>query len=802
MYKNDDHQPNEIVNIDSFDRKSGSLAERILFNNRPVILLICLALTVFLGFSATGIKLNASFEQMIPRQQPFIKNFLSHYEVLQGQGNAIKIVVQADKGTIIDPHYLKVLKQINDAVFLLPGVDRSNMSSLWTSNTRWLAVTPQGLQGGPVIDISYNGSPQQLEVVRQNIQRSGQVGRLVGMDFKSSLIYVPLLSTDMMSGGAIHYGELARELNQIRNQYANQGVSLHIIGFGMVVGDMINGIDEIILFFAISLVISIGILYGFTRCIRSTCLVVVASLIGVTWQMGLLPLIGYDLNPYSVLVPFLVFAIGMSHGAQKMNGVMQDIGRGAHPLIAARFTFRRLFMAGFAALSCDAISFVVLITIHIEAIRQLAILASLGVAILIFTNLIMLPILLSYIGVSARAATRSLTSQTAQDQPARAQWLWRFLDLFTRRQYAAAAIGMALVIATGAWFVGKHVQVGDISPGAPELRQSSQYNIDNAYMTSHYRIGGDSLVVLVDTKPDQCNDYNTLSVIDDLQWRLDQMKQVLSTSSLASFSQVGEMLITQDIPKWDDLIPNQSDLNAMLSYAPIADRNFSCSFLPIYVNLRDHRAGTLTKVIDNIQSFVNDPHNQSDQFKISLAGGNAGIIAATNIAIEHANIQMLALVYACVILFCFITFRSWRAVLCAVLPLVLTSLVAQALMVVLGIGIKVATLPVIALGVGIGVDYALYVLSITLGQLRAGVGLSVAFHKTLLFTGRVVLLTGLTLAVSVMTWAFAPIKFQADMGLLLSFMFVFNMLGALILVPSLACFLLPPALFPAHRQRV
>jgi predicted RND superfamily exporter protein len=180
---------------------------------------------------------------------------------------------------------------------------------------------------------------------------------------------------------------------------------------------------------------------------------------------------------------------------------------------------------------------------------------------------------------------------------------------------------------------------------------------------------------------------------------------------------------------------------------------------------------------------------------MSLAGGNAGIEAATNIVIEQANRTMLLLVYATVILFCFIVFRSWRAVLCAVLPLVLTSILAQALMVWLHIGVKVATLPVMALGVGIGVDYALYVLGIVMKQLRAGASLSDAYHRTLLFTGKVVLLTGFTLAAGVVTWSFAPIKFQADMGLLLSFMFLWNMLGAMVLLPSLAYFLLPPKVF-------
>jgi predicted RND superfamily exporter protein len=164
---------------------------------------------------------------------------------------------------------------------------------------------------------------------------------------------------------------------------------------------------------------------------------------------------------------------------------------------------------------------------------------------------------------------------------------------------------------------------------------------------------------------------------------------------------------------------------------------------------------------------------------------------------------MLWLVYAAVLLLSYITFRSWRAVLVAVLPLVVTSFLAEALMVALGMGVKVATLPVIALGVGIGVDYALYILSVMLSCLRQGMSLSVAYHRALVFTGKVVMLTGVTLAIGVITWVASPIKFQADMGILLAFMFLWNMVGALVLLPALAYYLLPtpaPGLAPAQAR--
>jgi predicted RND superfamily exporter protein len=789
-----------IADIADFDRHSGSRVERLLFNNRPLILLGCVFLTLFLGFQATKTRLNASYDSMIPLHNPFIVNYFKHYDDLQSQENAVRIAVTANKGTIIDAHYLSVLQHINDEVYLLPGVDRPYMTSLWTSNTRWVAVTPDGLSSGPVIFDQFSGSKDELAVVKKNLERSGKIGQLVSPDFTSSMIYVPLLERDNLTGKPLNYGELAAKLNLLRYKYASQGVTLHIVGFAMIVGDMINGLWKILFFFAISILLATAVLFWYTRCVRSTALVVTASLIAVVWQLGLLPLLGFDLTPYSILVPFLIFAIGMSHGAQKMNGVMQDIGRGTHPLVAARYTFRRLFMAGFAALTCDAVSFAVLMTIRINAIRDLALIASIGVAILIFTNLIMLPMLLSYTGVSKTAAIRSLRNETAPGDARVSHPLWNFLDLFTQRRFAIIAIAGAVVLGGAGWLVGRGVQVGDLAPGAPELRQNSQYNRDNAYILKNYAIGNDSFIVLVDTPVSDCYNIGTLITMDDLDWQLEQQPGVESATSIASFGEHATMLLTEDSPKWFADVDNQSTVRDYAQTVPPSLANFQCNFDPIYVSLTDHKATTLNQVVKTVEDFAAQPKNQSNDFKISLAGGNAGVAAATNIVVAQANERMLALVYASVIIFCFITFRSWRAVVCAVVPLVLTSILAQALMVMLNVGIKVATLPVIALGVGIGVDYALYVLSILLRQLREGATLSEAYHRTLLFTGKVVVLTGFTLAAGVVTWAFAPIKFQADMGLLLAFMFLVNMLGALILLPSLCYFLLPARLFrqPAH----
>ncbi|WP_085316734.1 efflux RND transporter permease subunit [Derxia lacustris] len=783
------HPPAALPAPGDLDARSGSLVERAIFNHRWLVLALCLLVTLALGWQASRLTLNASFEKTIPARHVFIHNYLEHRDELQGLGNAVRIAVENPAGSIYDAAYLDTLRQLSDEAFLLPGVARTGFRSLWTPNVRWVGVTEDGLEGGPVIPDGYTGSAGDLQALEANVARSGEIGQIVALDAKSSIVQLPLLSADA-EGRALDYGAFADRLEALRAKYEARGVKLHITGFAKVVGDLIDGVRAVLAFFAVAVAIAAAAVFWFTRCWRSTALVVTVSLVAVVWQLGLLPLLGQSLDPYSILVPFLVFAIGISHGAQKMNGIMQDVGRGAHKLVAARLTFRRLFLAGLTALLADAVGFAVLLVIDIQVIRELAVAASIGVAVLIFTNLILLPILLSYTGVSATAAARSLRAEQADAAGLAKHPAWAALDRFTQRGAATAAVTGALILAAAGYAVSTRLSIGDLDPGAPELRADSRYNRDVAFTNAAYGASSDVLAVMVKTPDGACSQYGALNKVDALEWQLRQLDGVESTGSLALLNRRVLSGLNEANPKWYEFLPNQDMLNTVTAGAPRGLYNDSCSLLTLYVYLRDHKAETLTRVVDHVQAFARD--NDGADASFLLAAGSAGIEAATNIVVKDAWHEMLLLVYGAVLLLSFITFRSWRAVLVAVLPLMLTSVLCEALMVALGMGVKVATLPVIALGVGIGVDYALYILSVTLARLREGASLSEAYYRALLFTGRVVMLTGVTLALGVVTWVASPIKFQADMGLLLAFMFLWNMLGALVLLPALAHFLLRP----------
>ena len=800
MAKHQDNNATPVIgDRKDFNLTSGNAVERLIFNNRLFFVVLCTCLTFVLGYQALGLRVNASFERMMPSSHEFIRNYMENKQDLAALGNSVRVMVENPNGTIFDPEYLQVLQEINDKINLAPGVDRAWMRSLWMPAVRWNEVTEVGMEGGPVMPNSYDGSAASLQELQVNVLRGNLIGDLVSLDMRSSVIVVPLMDKDPLTGEPFDYNQFAQFLEKdIRGKYEVAGsdgqpkVRVHIIGFAKLVGDLIDGLTLVMGFFAVAALIVASIIYGYTRCLRSSVLLVVASLSSVIWLLGLMQLLDYDIDPYSILVPFLIFAIGMSHGAQKMNGIMQDIGRGTDRYVAARYTFRRLFVAGLTALLANVFGFAILMVIDIPVIRDLAITTSIGVFVLIFTQLIMVPVMLSYIGVSPSAALRSVRNE--QERTEHGGFFKLVNDTLVKCTQPGISHGLvilALIVGYCAFDIRRDLQIGDLDAGAPELRAESRYNQDLAFFNSSFGRSTDQFAVIVKTKPGECSTFETLTEIDRLSRMLRDVPGVQSVVSLSSSVRFINSSYGEANPKWMS-IPRVSEVAAQTAQLAVMQSpelaNLTCSISPVVAYLADHRADTLQRVVMAVEAFASKHNTEDRQFL--LAAGPAGIEAATNQVVESATLTVLLLLYASVVILCLIAFRSWRAVIVALVPLVITSLLCEAIMVQMGIGVKVATLPVIALGVGAGVDYALYLLSVQLTLQRKGATLEEAYSGALRFTGKVVALVGLTLAAGVLTWVFSPIKFQADMGILLTFMFLWNMIGALVLIPALSHLLL------------
>ena len=769
-----------------------------IFRHRLPLVIAFALLTVCMGWFAAHTRVDASFNKMLPQQHEYIKNFIKYQDQFGG-ANRVVIALTTKQGSIFTPHFFKALQEVTDEVFYLPGVDRTQVKSLFTPNVRYIEVVEDGFSGGNVIPADFEPTPEGFAKVRENIIKSGKVGQLVANDFSGAIVSAQLLEIDPGTGERLDYTRVSKYLEEkIRSKFSGKddidvALGVHIIGFAKVIGDISDGAQNVIFFFLISFVITSLLVWIYSRSLRLTIPTIICSSIAVLWQLGALNALGFGLDPLSILVPFLVFAIGVSHAVQMVRAFRMEVFNGLSSLAAAELAFRQILIPGGVALITDTIGFITMLVIKIPIIQELGITASLGVGVIIITNLFLLPIFLSYIKLPGSYSTKAdwtkapfAPRESVAAKTATADRMWRRLLIVTKPRVSIIVILVWFAAGIYGYIKSADVRIGDLQSGVPELRQGSRYNVDSAIITERFSIGVDMISVLVEGGPDACVDYDVVSLMDRFEGVISEVPGVQSVISISSAAKVINSGFNEGSLKWRILPRNPQSLAQAIS--PIETStgllNSNGSVLPILIFLTEHKAETIQGVIAAVKKFRSE--NVSPKAKFILASGNIGVMAATNEVVAAAQGPILYWVFGTVITLCLITFRSIRATLCIVIPLAIVSFLAYALMAWLEIGLKTSTLPVVALGVGVGVDYGIYLFSKLQNALKRGDYFEDSLYVAYTQTGSAVVFTGLTLAIGVSTWVFSDLKLQADMGLLLGFMFLVNMLGAIILLPAMA----------------
>ena len=762
----------------------------VIFNHRKLWLIVFAFVTVGFAISASQLKVDAGFNKMVPLNHPYMKVY-KEYETVFGGANRVAIALVQKQGDLYNKEFMDKLKALTNDILVLEGVDKPSVRSLFTPNTRFIEVVEEGFAGGNVIPATFQGTPEDMVIVRGNVQKSSEIGRTVATDFSGALVIAGLFESIPKDGGRIeklNYFELSNKLDELRTKYEGPNHTVHIIGFAKAVGDISSGARGVIMFFLIAFVITAVLMLWFVKDLKLTLVSLVVAMMPVLWLLGTLPIIGFGIDPLSILVPFLIFSIGVSHAVQMTKSWEREVIGGADSLTAAKHSFAAIFIPGTLALVTNVLGFAVIMLIPIDIVRELGITASLGVAWMIITNKMLLPIMLSYLRMSNRALGKGET------QEHRVEKIWHIAALCVEKKRAGVIIAIsAVVLALGLW-KAQDLKVGDYGSGVPELRATSRYNMDNDVIVKKFAVGVNTLGVVAQTKGVQgaCTNYDIMSTIEKFDWYMQNVEGTQSVMSLPGLARNINAGFNEGNLKWRQL-PRDSTMMAQ-SVTPIDTAsgllNPDCSAMQVLVNTTDQQGETLKRLVAEVKNVAKD--SNSDKLEFKLATGNMGVAAATNEAVDSARYEMHAAIFGALLLMCWATFRSLRATLCILIPLAIVSVLCEALMPLLGIGLKVSTLPVIALGVGVGVDYGIYLFDRLEVHLEEGKELGAAFFEALKERGAAMIFTAVTMTLGVGTWAMSALKFQADMGILLAFMFFLNMLGAIFLLPALAAFLLKP----------
>ncbi len=758
---------------------------RMLFGHRRAWSVVFVLITALLGASATRLQVDAGFEKMIPLEHEYMQTFLAYRNTFGG-ANRVLVALRQHEGEIYNPAFFETLEAVTDEVFFIPGVDRATVTSLFTPNVRFIEVVEEGFAGGNVIPAGFQGTPEELEVVRENVLKSGRLGRLVANDHDGAMVTAELLEVDPATGERIDYLAVARMLEDIRARHQSDSVTIHIIGFAKAVGDITEGARGVLLFFALSFVVTALLLYRYSGSVKLSALTLLCAMVPVVWLLGLLPIIGFGIDPMSILVPFLIFSIGVSHAVQMTHAWRLEVIAGSSPAEAARNAFGKLCLPGTMALTTTAIGFLVIMRIEIDMVRELALTAGLGVALMLVTNMMLLTLLLSWTRLPPRELRRTEGREHEGD------WMWSRLRRLAEPHNARVVLVVTAALLVLAAWQSRDLRTGDLGAGIPELHDDSRYNLDSAAIVESFAIGVDVLSVIVQSHDvdGACTDFGIMDTIDRFEMTMRGVHGVQSVVGLPGVARGINAGWNEGNPRWRVLSRNPAVLAQSVTPVDTGTGllNTDCSAMQVLIFTRDHDGATIAHVVREVKAF-RDAH-RSAQLDFLLASGNVGVMAATNEAVDAASVTILLLVFGAISLLFFAEFRSWRATLCIVLPLTIVAVMCNALMAVLDIGLKVSTLPVVAIAVGIGVDYGIYLYERMANRFEQGDDLPEAFFQALRQRGTAVMFTAATMSVGVATWTMSALKFQADMGLLMAFMFIVNMLAALVLLPAFAAMLL------------
>lgn len=809
------------------------IAEKIVFANRPVILVLFALITVAMAYFASQLEVDAGFKKQVPLQHEYMQTF-QDYEAEFGGANRVLVAVIAKDGDMLDQQFMSTLENVTSDVINLAATDDARARSLFTPNVRFIEVVEDGLSGGNVIPQTFTPNvegfqalPDDFEQIRSNIIKANIVGRLVAKDFSGAMIWADLIPESDVN--KLDYQEVADQFEAIRQKYEDENHSVHIIGFAKMVGDISDGARSVIKFFALTIGFTWLLLFLYSTSVKLASLTVAAALVSVVWMLGALQLMGFGIDPMNMLTPFLIFAIAVSHGEQMINrfrgeiffggleeGTVEELRASAknavEPLEAARLSFRMLLIPGTVALLAGCIGFGAIMVIPIDMVRELAITATVGVALTILTDLVLLPVLLSYTKLRNLDRKREFRLR----QLTRFDRIWAALSRLSRPKVAWLVVAVGVLGWFFAWQHGNKVMIGDAQQGVAELHADARYNQDAVLIADRFALGVDILNVIAEAGPSACTtSFAAMETIDRFAWHMQNVEGVEQVITLPAAAKIVNAGWNDGLAAWR-VLPRDPDTLRQATQSFETDSgllNTDCSAIPITIFTSDHKATTIDRVVAAVKQFrqennayaegnlrvrlaeqaANEPGFTTDQVNLRLATGNVGVMAATNDTVRASEHTILYLLYAAVFVMCLISFRSPLSALCILLPLVLVTELGHSVMVELDIGMKVNTLAVVALGVGIGVDYGIYIFARMREAMQTeGRTLSESYFIALKTTGIAIFYTALTLAVGVAMWIFSDLKFQADMGIMLTFMFIVNMIAAIVFLPALCRLLLRP----------
>ncbi len=750
--------------------------------NRVTIMVAIAAITAVLGIFAARIDVQTYFDDLLPTNHPYIK-VNQEYKTSFGGANLVTLMVEAKEGDIFQPEILKVVHELTRGLQYVDAVNQFQIVSIASKKIKAYNASTEGIESSPIMWPDLPQSTEEIEQLRENVMRSPLAyGRYVAKDLQATLITVDFLDN------LIDYEVAYPQILELVEKVQHPSVDIRIVGQPALSGIVFGYLGETLMI-CVYIVLAVAfILLLASGTPRGVFLPILAAVVSGIWALGISHLLGINMDPLGIVIAFLIAARAISHAVQINLAFDTEKRHGApNSYEAARLSLAHLFRPGTLGLITDAGGILVVTLAPIPLLQKVALMGTIWVGSMIICNMIMNPLILSWLpgksehkhfDFGLNAAMTALLSGAGK--------------VATNKTLSGSLLVVCLVILLACFNTATNLTIGDAKPGSPLLWPEHSYNTDDAAIGQRFPGNERMYVVVKGDENDAMKNPEVLKSISAFQQHVESMPQVGTTTSLIDIIRPVNMLLNEGNPRFlktgDDNLANAEMLYMALASSDPGDvdRYTDLQFKDgaIQMTIRDRKGDTIRDVIETVDQFVE--HNPIEGAEFVLAGSFIGVLAAVNEEIFSGQAQSIALALLVLFTCCAIAYRSFQAGL-FFLPLVLLSnTITFAFMTVQGIGLNISTLPVAALGIGLGVDFAFYIVDNIKERLADGSKLEYAIQHTLLSTGRGIVITALTMFASVVFWYFfSSLRFQAEMGLLIALWMTVSALSSLFVIPAM-----------------
>ena len=755
------------------------LLEVGIFARPKVVLSAILAATLFFAWQLPAVKMYSDFADLLPQEHPYIE---LHNDIKDnfGGANVIVVGVEVEGGTIFTNETLALIHEVTQAVDNLPGVNHNLVASFTHRTTRKVWLTEMG---NIVSDPYYKPqdpplSEDGLVALSKAVVANPQVyGPLISPDMRTALVKAQL------NEGALDYEKTFAQLQQLRADYAREGVNIYATGQPVLVGWAYHYKDQIFQILAFTALIMVALLIFHFRSLHGVLVPLAGVLVSTIWGIGIISLFGYNIDPLGLVIPFLISARAMSHGIQLVERYYAELGEIGESHLAARKTFESLFRPGTLGVVSDAVGLLLIAIGSIPLNTKLAHYASLWALSIIFTVLLAVPLLLSVLPKPSKTTLKQNALRHVADYAS---------GVVIANPVRILLLAAVLTVAGG--YVASHVTIGESEPGSPILYQDHDYNVSSKAINDSFP-GSEELYIVAEHRDEGgMKKPEVLAALEDLERHMLLDPEVGGAKGMPDLIKQVNRLLHNNDPRWQQIPKDEFYVGglmfAYMASSPIpgalkefVDPSERVANLVFYY--KDHQGETIRRAIHTAKQWIDANQHKVDGLTIRLAGGTIGVTAAMNEAAFDTNKVVLPLVFLLIFAFVMIFYSSLQAGLMMFVAMFFATTLTYAYMGLAEVGININTVPIIAVGVGVGIDYSIYMMDrireemVRRGDLRAAVG------AALRTTGLAVSFTAITLIAGIVMWIFlSDLRFQADAALLLSVMVVLNGIAALWLVPS------------------